>query len=254
MTVLLEVRDLVKRFGGFTAVDGVNFCVEAGTIHAIIGPNGAGKTTLFRLLTGLHAPSAGKILLAGQNIAGHSPHHITRLGLAQSFQLTTIFPALTVREQVMFALIAKTRESFDLFASLRAAFTGEHQNGARTMALLSEIGLADRAGELAARLSHGDQRALDVALALATGPRVLLLDEPTAGMSPFETERMVEMIQRLAQEFNLTVLFSEHDMNVVFGISDRITVLHRGQVIAEGNALDIQSNAEVTAVYLGSDA
>jgi branched-chain amino acid transport system ATP-binding protein len=253
MAALLEVEGLIKRFGGFAAVDGVSFAVEEGTIHAVIGPNGAGKTTLFRLLTGLHAPSAGRIRLAGRDIAGLAPHRIARLGLAQSFQLTTIFPRLSVREQVEFALTAQSGLAWRMLAATPSLFT---RRGVRAAAeaLLAEVGLSEAAERPAETLSHGDQRALDVALALATEPRLLLLDEPTAGMSPFETERMVAMIQRLARARNLTVLFSEHDMDVVFGISDRITVLHRGRVIAEGDAARVQADPEVAEVYLGSAA
>jgi|BEDMetMinimDraft_2_1075160.scaffolds.fasta_scaffold02065_5 branched-chain amino acid transport system ATP-binding protein len=253
MTALLEVSGLVKRFGGFAAVDGVSFTVAAGSIHAVIGPNGAGKTTLFRLLTGFHLPTAGRIRLEGRDIAGLSPHRIARLGLAQSFQITTVFPRLTVREQVAFALVAQSGLAWHMWGGLTRVL-GRRGVLAEADTLLEEVGLAAVAARPAETLSHGDQRALDVALALATRPRLLLLDEPTAGMSPFETERMVAMIQRLARARGLSVLFSEHDMDVVFGISDRITVIHRGRVIAEGDAAAVQADPEVAEVYLGSAA
>lgn len=253
METLLDVAGLVKRFGGFAAVDGVSFEVAEGSIHAVIGPNGAGKSTLFRLLTGFHAPTAGTIRLAGRDIAGLAPHRIARLGLAQSFQITTVFPKLSVREQIAFALIAQSPTPWRMLGGL-VRVLGDRGVMAEAETLLAEVGLAEVAERRAEALSHGDQRALDVALALATRPRLLLLDEPTAGMSPFETERMVAMIQRLAGARRLTVLFSEHDMDVVFSISERITVIHRGRVIAEGDAASVQADPEVAEVYLGSAA
>ncbi len=253
MAALLEVTSLIKRFGGFAAVDGVTFAVTEGCIHAVIGPNGAGKSTLFRLLTGFHAPTAGTIRLAGRDITGLAPHHIARFGLAQSFQITTIFPKLSVREQVAFALIAQGPTSWRMLSHL-ARRRGGQDVIAEADSLLAEVGLTEVAEQPAETISHGDQRALDVALALATRPRLLLLDEPTAGMSPFETERTVAMIQRLARARRLTVLFSEHDMDVVFGISERITVIHRGRVIAEGDAASVQADPEVAEVYLGNAA
>ena len=253
MAALLEVTGLIKRFGGFAAVDGVTFAVTEGCIHAVIGPNGAGKSTLFRLLTGFHAPTAGTIRLAGRDITGLAPHQIARFGLAQSFQITTIFPKLSVREQIAFALIAQGTTSWRMLSRL-ASRRGGQDVIAEADSLLAEVGLTEVAERPAETISHGDQRALDVALALATKPRLLLLDEPTAGMSPFETERTVAMIQRLAHARRLTVLFSEHDMDVVFGISERITVIHRGRVIAEGDAASVQADPEVAEVYLGSAA
>jgi branched-chain amino acid transport system ATP-binding protein len=253
MAALLEVTGLVKRFGGLAAVDGVSFALTEGSIHAVIGPNGAGKSTLFRLLTGFHTPTAGTIRFASRDIAGLAPHRIARLGLAQSFQITTVFPKLSVREQVVFALIAQSPASWRMLSGFPRLRGGQHVL-AEADSLLAEVGLTEVAERRAETISHGDQRALDVALALATRPRLLLLDEPTAGMSPYETERTVAMIQRLASARRLTVLFSEHDMDVVFGISERITVIHRGRVIAEGNAASVQADPEVAEVYLGSAA
>jgi branched-chain amino acid transport system ATP-binding protein len=248
MTVILQARGLTRQYGSFTAVDHVDLDVSEGSIHSIIGPNGAGKTTLFRLLTGIVRPSAGTLMLAGADLTGAPPHVMARRGLAQSFQLTTIFPRLSVLESVQAAVIARRRKSFDLISRARRADNRE------ALAVLERVGLAELAGHEARTLSHGDQRALDVALALAVRPRLLLLDEPTAGMSAVETQRTVTMIADLAREDGMTVVFSEHDMDMVFGISQRITVLHQGRVIADGPAEQVRANREVMAVYLGAAA
>lgn len=247
---MLVVDNVSRLFGGFRAVDGVSFSVRTGSIHAIIGPNGAGKTTLFRLLTGVLRPSSGQVRFKGKPISDARPHRIARLGLAQAFQITNVFLRLTVLESVETAILVRRRRSLDF-----ATFF-HHSKAVRTEAfeIMEQLGLAAMARAEARTLSHGDQRALEVALALATRPELLLLDEPTAGMSPWETDRTVSMVQRLARDRALTVLFSEHDTDVVFGISDRITVMHRGRVIAEGSPEVIRSNAEVGAVYLGADA
>jgi len=248
VTALLQARGLTRRYGSFTAVDQVNLDVTEGSIHSIIGPNGAGKTTLFRLLTGIVRPSGGTLSLGGTDLTGASPHVMARRGLAQSFQLTTIFPRLTVLESVQAAVIARRRRSFDLISRARRADNREAH------AVLDRVGMSELAGREARTLSHGDQRALDVALALAVRPRLLLLDEPTAGMSAVETQRTVAMISDLARDEGMTVLFSEHDMDMVFGISQRITVLHQGRVIADGPAEQVRANREVMAVYLGGSA
>ncbi len=243
--VLLEARRLVRDFGSFRAVNDVSLRVAEGTIHSVIGPNGAGKTTLFRLLTGIHRPTSGRVLLDGRDVTGQAPHAIARRGLAQSFQLTTIFPRLTVLESVQAAIVAASGHRADFVSRFHRSTVPE------AMRVLGRVGLADHARTLAGTLSHGDQRALDVALALATKPKVLLLDEPTAGMSEAETERTIALIADLVRTGGITVLFSEHDMDIVFGISDRVTVLHQGRVIAEGTGPQVRANEEVTAVYLG---
>lgn len=249
MTEILSVRKVTRQFGGFRAVDGVSFAVKKGSIHAVIGPNGAGKTTLFRLLTGVLRPTSGEVRFKGAVISGRKPHAIARAGLVQAFQITNIFPKLTVLESLQAAIVVRQRRGFD-FATFRHLSPAVHHEA---MAWLDRVGLADQAEELAGTLSHGDQRALEVALALSTKPEILLLDEPTAGMSPWETERTVKMIQELAKSEQLTVLFSEHDTDVVFGISDLITVMHRGRVIAEGPPKEVRDNPEVGAVYLGAE-
>jgi branched-chain amino acid transport system ATP-binding protein len=244
---LLDIRGLTRDFGGFRAVDGVDLRVAPGTIHSMIGPNGAGKTTLFALITGDVRPSSGSVRFAGRDLTGRPAHVVTRAGLAKAFQTTSIFPRLTVRESVAAALIARRAQSRLLTTRLPRAVREEAQE------ICEAVGLAGHLDRPGRELSHGDQRALEIALALATGPRLLLLDEPTAGMSPFETRRVVEQITGLAREHGLTVLFSEHDMDTVFGISDEVTVMHQGRVLAQGPAVEVRANREVMAVYLGSE-
>jgi len=245
MTTLLAARGLTRRFGAFTAVDGVDLSVTEGSIHSIIGPNGAGKTTLFRLLTGLLRPTAGTLELAGVSIAGKRVHQIAQRGLAQSFQRTTIFPRLTARESVQAAIVAREHRSFDVLSWFHRGATAEADE------LLAKVGLDGLGDHGSQDLSHGDQRALDVALALAVKPRLLLLDEPTAGMSDSESRKIIDLIGLLARDEGLTVLFSEHDMDMVFGISETITVLHQGRVIADGPAEQVRADDEVMSVYLG---
>jgi branched-chain amino acid transport system ATP-binding protein len=247
-TVLLEIRGLGKRFSGFTAVGEVDLAVGPGTIHSVIGPNGAGKTTLFRLLTGILRPTHGSVMFGGRDITGLRPHAVARRGLVQSFQITNVFPRMTVLESVQVAILARRRRSWD-FASLHHRRV---EDEARE--LLDRVGLRELSGAEAQTLSHGDQRILEVALALATRPRLLLLDEPTAGMSPFETERMVGLVTGLAHDHGLTMLLSEHDMDVVFGVSDQVTVLHAGRVIARGSPDEVQDDEQVIEVYLGGEA
>jgi branched-chain amino acid transport system ATP-binding protein len=245
---LLEIEDLAKTFDGFAAVGGVDLAVAAGAIHSVIGPNGAGKTTFFRLLTGVHRPTRGRIRFDGVDIAGRRPHVIARRGLTQSFQITNVFPRMTVLESVQIAILAQRRRSFDW---IRPSGDGVRRDA---LDLLERVGLADLSAVEAERLSHGDQRVLEMALALATQPRLLLLDEPTAGMSPHETDRMVGLIVALAESEGLTVLLSEHDMDVVFGISDEVTVLHQGKVISRGTPAEVAEDERVVEVYLGSEA
>jgi branched-chain amino acid transport system ATP-binding protein len=245
--MMLALREVTRDFGAFRAVGGVDLEVAPGTIHAVIGPNGAGKSTLFRLITGILRPTAGSISFAGQEIAGRRPHTIARLGLAQSFQITSLFPRLSARENVGAALVSRARRAADPVSWFH------RRTDAAATTLLERVGLELVADRPAGTLSHGDQRALELAVALATRPSLLLLDEPTAGMSPFETQRTVELLARLRAEEDLTILFSEHDMDVVFGISDRVTVMNQGRVIAAGPAAEVRSNRDVMSVYLGAD-
>ncbi|HXH81899.1 MAG TPA: ABC transporter ATP-binding protein [Candidatus Tectomicrobia bacterium] len=242
---MLEVRELRKAFGGFVAVGGVSVRVARGEIAAIIGPNGAGKTTLFNLITGHLRPDAGAVLLDGRDITNLAPHHICRLGLGRSFQRTNIFPRLTVYQNVQAAFISHRGRGLDLWSRVDDFYRDE------TLALLESIGLRERAGELGAFLSHGAQKQLELGIALASEPSILLLDEPTAGMSATETRETIRLIERIARERRLTLLFTEHDMEVVFSIAQRITVLHQGRVIAEGPPAAVRADPEVRRVYLG---
>jgi ABC-type branched-subunit amino acid transport system ATPase component len=245
---LLDARALTKRFDGFIAVNAVDVSISRGTIHSVIGPNGAGKTTFFRLLTGIQRPTSGRVTFAGQEITGRRPYVIARRGLAQSFQITNIFPRLSVLESVQIAILARLKRSRDFLTVFQRRVESEARS------LLEQVGLEDFSEIAARELSHGDQRILEMTLALATQPRLLLLDEPTAGMSSLETGKMVELVTDLARAQGLTVLLSEHDMDVVFGISDRVTVLHQGRVISEGPPEQVQDDERVVEVYLGGEA
>ncbi|TMQ22005.1 MAG: ABC transporter ATP-binding protein [Candidatus Rokuibacteriota bacterium] len=242
---MLEVRDLTKSFDGFVAVSGVTFGVPRGAISAIIGPNGAGKTTLFNLITGHLRPDRGHVTLNGRDVTHVAPHDLCRLGVGRSFQRTNIFPRLTVFENVQAAFICHRGGGWNLLA----AGDGVHRD--ETAALLESVGLAGRAGEVAGFLSHGGQKQLELGLALALEPEILLLDEPTAGMSAAETRESIRLIERIVRERGLTLLFTEHDMEVVFSIAQRLTVLHQGRVIADGAPDEVRRDTEVRRVYLG---
>ncbi|MBI4638213.1 MAG: ABC transporter ATP-binding protein [Candidatus Rokubacteria bacterium] len=242
---MLEVRDVRKAFDGFQAVAGVSLGVARGQIAAIIGPNGAGKTTFFNLITGHIRPDGGQVLLEGRDITGVPPHDICRLGIARSFQRTNIFPRLTVFQNVQAALISHRGRGLNLLARVDRLYREE------TDALLQSIGLLGKAGEVSGFLSHGNQKQLELGLALASEPDLLLLDEPTAGMSAAETRETIALIHRITAERGLTLLFTEHDMEVVFSIAQTITVLHQGRVIAEGPPAEVRGDPEVRRVYLG---
>ena len=242
---MLEVRDVRRSFDGFLAVGGVSLSVAPGQIAAIIGPNGAGKTTLFNLITGHLRPDAGAVLLDGQDITGVAPHDVCRLGMGRSFQRTNIFPRLTVFENVQAAYISHRGRGRDLFRRVERLYAEE------TEAVLASLGLLERATEVSGFLSHGAQKQLELGIALASEPRLLLLDEPTAGMSATETRETIRLVDRIARERGLTLLFTEHDMAVVFSIAQKITVLHQGRVIADGAPAEVRANPEVRRVYLG---
>ena len=243
--MLLEIENLMKAFGGFQATDGVDLSVEKGSLRSLIGPNGAGKTTLFNQITGYLVPDSGRVVFKGEEITGLHPYEISRKGITRAFQIINIFPRLTVLESVQLAILAKRGDTLKCFAPAKRMVWDE------AMAVLETVGLAERAEALARELSHGDQRVLELALALAGEPELLLLDEPMAGMSPFERVKVTELIQKIHQDRGVTVLFCEHDMDVVFGISEKVTVLHQGRVIAEGKPEEIKKNEEVHMVYLG---
>ena len=231
------------RFGGLTALNNVSFGVEPGEVRAVIGPNGAGKSTFFNCLTGVLRPTAGRIVFDGADIAGLSPDRISRRGLARSYQITNILPNATALENVRIAAQSR-RHGWSLFTHHRAF----RDVVDRAVAVLAAVGLAGKEDELAANLSHGEQRNLEIGIALATEPRVLCLDEPTAGMSAAETHDTMELVRRIAKD--LTILIVEHDMQVVMELAHRITVLHYGEILAEGPPAEIQRNSKVLEVYL----
>jgi branched-chain amino acid transport system ATP-binding protein len=241
---ILQVEGVGKRFGGFTALSDISVSFAAGCLTSIIGPNGAGKSTFFNLLSGSLPPTSGRILFQGRDITGLPQHRFAHLGIAKSFQITNLFPQLSVLENVRVAAQAM-KARFDLWT--RRESHGELLE--RAEELLGTVGLAARRHEPVENLAHGDQRSLEIAVALACNPRLLLLDEPTAGMSPEEARAMMDLILRLNRD--RTVILVEHRMKLVMGISDRILVLHHGSLLADGRPEDIRSHDEVRRVYLG---
>jgi len=243
--VVLEVRSLKKHFGGVQAVNGVDLTIRGGDLRAIIGPNGAGKTTLFNLITGDIRHDSGFVYLRGEEISALPPDEVCRRGIGRTFQITSVFRRLTVLENVQTALLAHHRRHHALFARAARMYRED------ALALLERVGLREQAPKPSGILSHGDQRRLELAIALATDPRLLMLDEPTAGMAPRERHALMALVSRIAAETGLTVLFTEHDMDVVFAVARRISVMHQGAVIAEGPPAEIRLDREVQRVYLG---
>jgi len=241
----LETRGLCRDFRGFRAVDGVDLHVAAGSVHALVGPNGAGKTTLFNLLTGFLAPTAGRILVDGQDVTGQPPERIARRGVARSFQITSLFEQLPVREHVELALAASTGLTRRFWRSDRLL----RRFSADAIALLDRVGLAHRGEEPASSLPYGQKRALELAVALALSPRILLLDEPTAGMGTEDVDRTVALIREVRD--GRTVVMVEHNMNVVADLADRVTVLQFGSVLVEGRYDEVRHDPRVVAAYLG---
>ena len=242
---MLEVRGLHRSFGGVAAIDGVSLTVAGREILAIIGPNGAGKSTLFNLITGHLRPDSGSVRLGGRDVTAMAPHRLCALGVARSFQRTNIFPRLSVFENVQAALIAHRGRGRDLWSRAEGLFRREAET------LLRDVNLLGQAEMAGGALSHGNQKQLELGIALAGNPEILLLDEPTAGMSAVETRDSMALLRRIADERGLTLLFTEHDMEVVFSTAHRIAVLHQGRVIAEGPPAAIRGDPEVRRVYLG---
>ena len=246
---VLETHELTRSFGALRAVDGISLKIEAGTLHSIIGPNGAGKTTLFNLLTGTFPPSSGRIVFDGRDITFTKADRIAHLGLARSYQRTSVFPALSLFDNVWVAAFA-TGQSWRGLGSRRADRFPKVAERARFA--LSDVGLIAKADALAREISHGEQRQLELAIALAAAPRVLLLDEPAAGLSPDETRKMVGLVRSLKGRY--TIVLIEHKMDIIMSVSDRISVMYFGRLIAEGSPEEIQRNPEVRRAYLGGVA
>ena len=245
---ILSVAAISKSFGGVRAVADVTFSVASGETLALIGPNGAGKSTCFNMLNGQIPPDAGRITLNGQNITGLSPRRIWRMGVGRTFQITATFASMTVRENVQMALLAHHRQIWRFLRPAAAWFAPQAD------ALLARVGMRDQASRAAGVLAYGDLKRLELAIALANAPHLLLMDEPTAGMAPTERVALMQLARTLASQQKIAVLFTEHDMDVVFGVADRILVLNRGELIAEGDGPTIRADARVREVYLGSGA
>jgi branched-chain amino acid transport system ATP-binding protein len=245
---VLTVENLSRRFGGVQAVRDVYFTVPTGQMRAVIGPNGAGKSTFFNLLTGFIPCDSGRIIFKGKDVTGLPPHVLCRLGLGRTFQINSIFASATVLENVQVALLSHRRKIWNMNAAADKLLVREAES------LLATLGLDDRAGKLGSALAYGDRRRLEVALALACEPQLLLLDEPTAGMSLPDKPGMVELIRKVGRERGVTVVLIEHDMDIVFSVADQITVLHQGAVVAEGTPEQIKANVQVQQIYLGEDS
>jgi branched-chain amino acid transport system ATP-binding protein len=246
MTIALQVNNLKKSFSGFVAVKGIDFTVSAGEAVALIGPNGAGKTTCFNLINGQLKPDEGRVSLYGEDITGRSPEALFRAGVARTFQITATFATMTVRENVQLALLSHAKRVTNIFSFATT------QNEKRADALLHDVGLIEQAQRACSELAYGDLKRLELAVALANEPRLLLMDEPTAGMSPEEREALMRLALRVCRERKLALLFTEHDMDVVFTFADRIIVMNRGRLIAQGTPDEVKANEEVRSVYLGS--
>lgn len=246
--MFLQTQKITKEFGKLRAVNEVSLEIIKGDVHAIIGPNGAGKSTYFNLITGYHRATSGKVLFKGEEITNLPSYNRCKLGMTRSFQITSIYPKLTVYESVLMGLLSHRNMTLTFLSSAKKFFKEE------VWRILEDVGLADQAHTLGDSISHGDKKRLELAITLGTEPELLLLDEPTCGMSPEETESTMIFIKKLVEERGLSILFTEHDMSVVFGIAKRISVLHQGTLIADGKPDEVRANEEVQKVYLGGTA
>ena len=237
----------MKSFDDFMAVNGANLTVDKGEIVAVIGPNGAGKTTLFNLITGALKRDKGRIVFKGEDISELPPYEICKKGISRSYQIVNIFPRLTVFENVQVAVLSYQRRSSNLFRPAQSIAVNE------TKSILESMGLSDKEKSIAGSLSHGDQKILEIAIALGNEPELLILDEPTAGMSPEETQDTMELVKRLANQRGLTILFCEHDMDIVFSVAQSIMVMRHGQTIIQGSLDEVRNNKEVQEAYLGGE-
>jgi branched-chain amino acid transport system ATP-binding protein len=244
---MLRVENLYKSFDGFMAVNGAELVVEKGQRVAVIGPNGAGKTTLFNLITGQLRPDRGKVILNGEDIGSLPPHDVCRRGIARSFQIANIFHRLSVFKNVQVSVLSRQKKSNTFFHPAHRMAVQE------TDRILESVGLSDKADDIAGSLSHGDQRILEIAIALGTEPQLLILDEPTAGMSPDETAATMALIRRLSETQGLTILFCEHDMDVVFNTAQSIMVMYYGKTIIQAKPEEVRENRTVQEAYLGGE-
>ncbi len=244
---MLKITGLNKSFDGFKAVNNAYLDVEKGEVVAVIGPNGAGKTTLFHLITGQIPPDSGEIIFKSQNIANLKPHIICRKGISRSYQVVNIFTRLTLFGNVQIAVLSRMKKTFSLFKPAKNIAVDE------TLSILESVGLLDKAHKISGSLSHGDQKVLEIAIALGNRPELLILDEPTAGMSPEETKITLELMKKLSGNMGITILFCEHDMGMVFSIADRIMVMQQGSTIIQGRPDEVRTSKEVQKAYLGGD-
>lgn len=242
---MLQVKNIYKSFDDFKAVNGANLSVEKGELVAVIGPNGAGKTTLFNLITGQLKPDEGRILFKEKEISGMPPYKICKQGIARSFQIANIYTRLSVFKNVQVSVLSQQERSNTLFRPAQSLAVEE------TNEILRSVGLLEKAHYTAGTLSHGDQRTLEIAIALGNNPELLILDEPTAGMSPEETSATMALVQKMAETRGLTILFCEHDMEVVFNVARKIMVMHQGYTIVQGTPMEVKSNTQVQEAYLG---
>jgi branched-chain amino acid transport system ATP-binding protein len=244
---VLSVDQLGHDYGKFRVIENISLSIGTGKLSALIGPNGAGKTTFYNAISGKFPPTRGRVYLAGQDITGLPSHRVVEKGMCRSFQITNIFTHLTVQENVAIPLIIQQKNHFRMFGNAFSNADLLH----KVMQVLEQVGLAARSGQVVANLSYGDKRLVEMAIVLAREPRVILLDEPTAGMNPEETENMVRLIKRLAAASGTTFFITEHDMKVVFSLAEKIYVLHQGHLLAQGSPEEIRSNTEVQEAYLG---